>query len=43
MNELLENMQMLRDNFQVCRDPAAKLVHWANEELGEMDKKAQKH
>uniref|UniRef100_UPI00358FC640 uncharacterized protein n=1 Tax=Myxine glutinosa TaxID=7769 RepID=UPI00358FC640 len=37
VDELLENMQMLRDDFQARHDAAAKFVQWANDQLDEMD------
>ena len=37
VDKLLENMQMLWDDFQACRDAVAKFVQWANEQLDEMD------
>jgi len=36
-DELLENVQMLRDNFQAYQDAAAKFVQWGNDQLDEMD------
>ena len=37
VDELLESMQMQRDDFQACHDAAAKFVQLANDQLDEMD------
>ena len=36
VDELLENVQMLWDDFQAFQDTAAKFVQWANDQLDEM-------
>ena len=37
VDNLLENMHMLRDRFQDCYDAATTFVQWANDQLGEMN------